>query len=122
MRHVKTAVIGAGFMGRVHAEAIRRLGNVEIAGVAGISGEEARRFGESIGVERTTGDYRTLLADPEIEAVHVCTPNALHHPVAKAAMEAGKHVVCEKPLTLSAAQARELVEIANKKNAVNCAA
>ncbi len=120
MRKVKTAVIGAGFMGRVHAEAIRRLGHVEIAGVAGISDEEARRFGRSIGVETTTGDYRTLLANPEIEAVHVCTPNALHSPVAKAAMEAGKHVVCEKPLTLSVAEARELVKTAKKKNVANC--
>lgn len=120
MRKVTTAVIGAGFMGRVHAEAIRRLGHVEITGVAGISAEEAKSFGESIGVERTTGDYRELLADPKIDAVHVCTPNALHHPISKAAMDAGKHVVCEKPLTLSAAEARDLVDIAKKKNLANC--
>jgi predicted dehydrogenase len=120
MRKLKTAVIGAGFMGRVHSEGIRRLGNVEVAAVAGISEEEARTFGQSIGVEKTTGDYRTLLSDPAIDAVHVCTPNALHHPVSKLAMEAGKHVLCEKPLTLSAAEARELVDIAKKKKLANC--
>jgi predicted dehydrogenase len=120
MKKLRTAVIGAGFMGRVHAEAIRRLGNVEIAGVAGISEEEAKSFGRSIGVERTTGDYRTLLDDPGIDAVHVCTPNALHCPVSKAAMEAGKHVVCEKPLTLTVAEAREMVEMAKKKKLANC--
>jgi predicted dehydrogenase len=120
MRRVKTAVIGAGFMGRVHAEAIRRVGNVDLVAVAGVSEEEAAGFGESIGVERTTGDYRTLLADPEIQAVHVCTPNALHYPVAKAAIEAGKAVLCEKPLTLSVDEARELVELAESKQVANC--
>ena len=64
MRRIKTAVIGAGFMGRVHAEAIRRLGHVDIAAVAAISEDEARRFGQSIGVERTTADYQTIVADP----------------------------------------------------------
>lgn len=120
MRKIKTAVIGAGFMGRVHSEAIRRLGNVEVAAVAGISDEEARGFGQSIGVERTTGDYRNLLSDPGIDAIHVCTPNALHYPVSREAMEAGKHVVCEKPLTLSAAEAREMVRIAAEKKLANC--
>lgn len=120
MRKIKTAVIGAGFMGRVHTEAIRRLGNVEVAAVAAISEDEAKRFGQSTGVEKTTADYRTILADKEIEAVHVCTPNALHHPVSKAAMEAGKSVLCEKPLTISAAEAQELVDIAQKKKVANC--
>lgn len=120
MRRVKTAVIGAGFMGRVHSEAIRRVGNVDLVAVAAVSAEEAAGFGESIGVERTTGDYRTLLADPEIQAVHVCTPNALHYPVAKEAIEAGKAVLCEKPLTMSVAEARELVELAENKQVANC--
>ncbi len=120
MRRVKTAVIGAGFMGRVHSEAIRRVVNVDLVAVAAATPEEAASFGESIGVERTTGDYRTLLADPDIDSVHVCTPNALHYPVSKAAMEAGKAVLCEKPLTLSVAEARELVQIAEAKNVANC--
>src|SRR5512140_2304989 len=76
MRRIKTAVIGAGFMGRVHAEAIRRLGNVDIVAVAAISAEEAARFGQSIGVERTTADYMSIVSDPGIEALHICTPNA----------------------------------------------
>ena len=122
MRRVKTAVIGAGFMGKVHSEAIRRLGHVEIAAVAGVSDDEASRFGKSIGVDRTTGDYKTILADPEIEAVHVCTPNALHYPVSKAALEAGKAVLCEKPLSMSVSEAEEMVKLAESKklaNAVN---
>ncbi len=120
MRKIKTAVIGTGFMGRVHSEAIRRLGNVEIAAVAGLTEDLAASLGREIGVERTTADYRTVLSDPEIEAVHICTPNALHYRIAKEAMKAGKHVLCEKPLTLSAAEARELVQIAKAAGVANC--
>ena len=120
MRKIRTGMIGAGFMGRVHTEAIRRLGNVEVAAVAGVSEEEARAFGQSMGIERTTGDYRKVLADPSIDAVHVCTPNVLHHPISKAAMQAGKHVLCEKPMAMSEAEARDLVEIARKTGLVNC--
>ncbi len=120
MQKIKTAVIGAGFMGRVHSEAIRRLGNVEIVAVAAVSKQEAEAFGKAIGVERTTADYREITSDPEIQAVHVCTPNALHYPVSKAAMEAGKAVLCEKPLALSVAEAQDMVAIAQARNVANC--
>jgi len=120
MRKIKTAVLGTGFMGRVHTEGIRRLGNVEIAAIAGSNDEKAKKFAAEVGVERSTGDYKTLLKDPEIEAVHVCTPNALHFPIAKAALEAGKHVLCEKPLAMSAAEAEEMVKLARAKNLANC--
>jgi predicted dehydrogenase len=120
MKKLKTAIIGTGFMGKVHAENVRRLGNVEIAAVAASSDEKARQFGESIGVERTTGDYHTLLQDPEINAVHVLTPNALHHSMCKAALGAGKHVLCEKPFTLTSAEAKELVDLAAKAKLANC--
>jgi len=120
MRKIKTAVLGTGFMGRVHTEGIRRLGNVEIAAIAGSNDEKAKKFAAEVGVERSTGDYKTLLKDPEIEAVHVCTPNALHFPMAKAALEAGKNVLCEKPLAMSAAEAEEMVKLARTKNLANC--
>ena len=67
-------------MGRVHTEGIRRLGNVEVAAIAASSDEKAQKFGEEVGVGRTTGDYRTVLSDATIDAVHICTPNALHFP------------------------------------------
>ena len=120
MRKIKVAVIGTGFMGRVHSEAIRRLGHVEVAAIADATQDLAERFARQIGVERATGDYRTLLDDPEIEAVHVCTPNALHFPISKDFMLAGKHVLCEKPLAVSSAEARELVEIATTQKVANC--
>lgn len=117
---MKTALIGTGFMGRVHAENVRRLGSVEITAVAGSSEARAREFGESIGVERTTGDYRELLRHPAIDAVHILTPNALHYPMCRAALESGKHVLCEKPFTVSMMEARELVELAAKTGLANC--
>jgi len=120
MRRVKTAVIGTGFMGKVHSEAIRRLGNVDLLAVAGSSDAEASRFANSIGIERSTGDYKTLLSDPELDAVHVCTPNALHYPMSKDAITAGKAVLCEKPLSMSVAEAEEMVSLADAKRLANC--
>jgi predicted dehydrogenase len=120
MRKIKTAIIGTGFMGGVHTEAVRRLGNVEVAVVAAENDELAAAFAKKTGVEKIVTDYRQVLQDPAIDAVHICTPNVLHFPIAKAAMEAGKHVLCEKPLAMSSAQGRELVEIAKQKKLANC--
>jgi predicted dehydrogenase len=107
-------------MGRVHTEGVRRLGNVEVAGIAASSASKARQFADELSVEESSGDYRDFLADPTIDAVHVCTPNALHFPMAKAAMEAGKHVICEKPLAMSTGEAAEMVRIAKERNLANC--
>jgi predicted dehydrogenase len=120
MKMLKTVLIGTGFMGKVHAENLRRLGNVEIASVAGSSEQRAREFGKSIGVNRATGNYHELLEDRTIDAVHVLTPNALHHPICRAALQAGKHVLCEKPFTVSLGQARELVDLAAETGLANC--
>jgi predicted dehydrogenase len=120
MRKIHIGIIGAGFMGRVHTEAVRRLGNVEVAAVAAVSDEEARAFGATYGIEKTTGDYRALLEDPAIEAVHVCAPNVLHHPIVMAALKAGKHVLCEKPMALSSAEARQMLELARSTGLAAC--
>ena len=120
MARIKTAIIGTGFMGGVHTEGIRRLGNVDIACIAGLTDELAAGFAKQIGVDKWTSDYKTILADPSIQAVHVCTPNALHYPISKEAMEAGKAVLCEKPLALDAQQAQDLVDTAARTGMVNC--
>jgi predicted dehydrogenase len=119
MKKLKTAVFGTGFMGRVHTEGIRRLGNVEVAAIAASSDAKARKFADELGVERSSGDYHSILADPEIVAVHICTPNALHFPMAMAALIAGKHVICEKPLATSAAEAGQLVAKAEEMGLCN---
>jgi predicted dehydrogenase len=120
MKKLKAAIFGTGFMGRVHTEAVRRLGNVEVVGVAGSTAERARKFADAQGIERATGDYHELLRDPEISAVHICTPNSLHFPMAKAAMEVGKHVMCEKPLASTVSEAETMVALAREKKLANC--
>ncbi len=107
-------------MGKVHIENLRRLGTVEIAALAGSNGDRARTFGKSIGINHTTGNYQELLEDSTIDAVHVLTPNALHYPICRAALEAGKHVLCEKPFTVSVEQAHELVHLAAQVGLANC--
>src|SRR6266404_2035343 len=120
MKEIKTAMFGTGFMGKVHTEAIRRLGNVEVAVVAGSSQAVAEKFAAAVDIPKATGDWESVLKDPAIDAVHVCTPNVLHYPMVKAALQAGKHVLCEKPLTMNSAEARELVALAEKKKLANC--
>ena len=108
---IRTAVIGTGFMGRVHLEALRRIPNVDVVAIAGTSLEKAKALGAGYGVAGTTDDWREVIANPAIDAVHITTPNDSHFPMAKAAFEAGKHVLCEKPLALSVAEARTLTEL-----------
>src|SRR6202522_3065769 len=120
MKKQKVAIFGIGFMGRVHTEALRRLGNIEVVGVAGRTVEGARKFAETLNIPRATGDYHDLLADADIDAVHICAPNALHAPMANAAMRAGKHVLCEKPLASSVAEAESMLALAQEKNLANC--
>jgi predicted dehydrogenase len=112
MKPIRTAIFGTGFMGRVHLEAVRRLQSVEVAGIAGRNADAAQRLGEGFSVPTIVTDYREVLRDPAIDAVHICTPNAQHFPMAKDALRAGKHVLCEKPLATSVEQAEELVSLA----------
>jgi predicted dehydrogenase len=116
----KVAIFGIGFMGRVHTEALRRLGNVEVIGVAGRTAEAARKFADSLGIERSTGNYQDLIADADVSVVHICAPNDLHYAMADAAMRAGKHVLCEKPLASTVADASSMVALAKQKGLANC--
>jgi predicted dehydrogenase len=112
---LRAAVVGTGFIGAVHVDALRRLG-VEVTGVVGSTPQRAAAKRLAPVYE----SYEALLDDPRVDVVHLTTPNHLHHAQAKAALEAGKHVVCEKPLTLTAAQSRELVELAERTGLVHC--
>jgi predicted dehydrogenase len=120
MPNLKAAVFGAGFVGRVHLEGIRRLGGVEVVALAASTADHAAKLAAELHVPRAEGDYRKILDDRSIDAVHICTPNALHFPMAKDALEAGKHVLCEKPLAMSTDEAREMVDLAKSTNRRNC--
>ncbi|MCL1855404.1 MAG: Gfo/Idh/MocA family oxidoreductase, partial [Clostridia bacterium] len=119
MRKVKVGVIGTGFIGPAHIEAMRRLGYVEVVALADINEEDARKKADALNIGTAYGDYKRLLSDPEIEVVHICTPNSLHYPMSKEALLAGKHVVCEKPLAMDSAQAKDLIKVAREKGLVN---
>jgi len=120
MKPIRTAIFGTGFMGRVHLEAARRVESVDVAAVVGRTDEAARRLGEGFSVPRMGRDYRDVLRDASIAAVHVCTPNAQHFSMAKDALQAGKHVLCEKPLTTSVEEAEELTSLAARQGLRNC--
>ena len=119
MGNINVGVIGTGFIGPAHIEALRRLGKVNVVALADVDEQTAKAKAAALGIERYYGDYKRMLADGDIEAVHICTPNNLHYAMSKEAIEAGKHVVCEKPLAISAGQGEELVNLAVKKRVVN---
>jgi predicted dehydrogenase len=108
------AVVGTGFMGRVHVDALRRLG-VHVAGVVGSSRERA----EAAGLAPAYDSFEAMLADTRVQAVHIATPNHQHHAQVKAAIEAGKHVVCEKPLAMSSEESADLLETARRSGLVH---
>ena len=101
----KAAIAGTGFIGRVHARSVRLAGG-ELVGVAASSPESAAAAATELGAQRRFDSAEELVRDPDIDVVHVCTPNHLHQPLAEAALAAGKHVICEKPLALDAAGAK----------------
>ncbi|HIC94381.1 MAG TPA: Gfo/Idh/MocA family oxidoreductase [Anaerolineae bacterium] len=109
MASIKAGVIGLGFIAPAHVEALRRLGDVEVVAVAGARHGTAEAKAAQLGVPRAYADWRDLVADPDVQVVHNCTPNFLHYEVNMAAIEAGKAIVCEKPLAMDAQQAAELL-------------
>ena len=115
LEQLRAVVVGTGFVGAVHIDALRRLG-VEIAGVVGSSPERARAKGLAPVYE----SLAAALADGAVDIVHLATPNHLHYAQAKEALAARKHVVCEKPLAVTSEQSAELAEAAERSGLVNC--
>ena len=119
MTKINAGIIGTGFIGPAHVEALRRLGNVEVAAVAERDADLAAAKAEELSIPKSYGDYRQLLADPDIQVVHNCTPNHLHFEVNRDILAAGKHVVSEKPLAMNSTESRELVRLAEKAGVVH---
>jgi predicted dehydrogenase len=115
---INAGVIGVGFIGVAHVEALRRIG-VNVVGVVGSSPERARAKADVAHLPRVYDSVDLLLADPRIDVIHVATPNNLHFEQVSACIAAGKHVVCEKPLTLTSDESAELVERASASGLVN---
>jgi predicted dehydrogenase len=115
---INATVIGTGYIGPVHIEALRRLNGVTVRGVADANVELARKTAERYNIAEVYRGWEEVLADPEVQVVHICAPNSLHFPMNKAALEAGKHVLSEKPLAMTVDQAKELTELAERKGLV----
>jgi predicted dehydrogenase len=112
-------IVGAGFVGPHHVDAVRRLGFVDVVAVAGSSQASADKKAEALGARKAYGSYDALLNDPDIQVVHNATPNYLHYPVNAAAIAKGKHVVSDKPLAMTAAEAKQLLDQATKAGIVH---
>jgi predicted dehydrogenase len=111
-------LVGAGFVGPHHVDAVRRLGFVDIVAVAGSTEASGRTKAEALGARRGYGSYQALIDDPDVQVVHNATPNHLHYEVTAAALARGKHVVSDKPLAMTAAQSKQLVEQARRAGVV----
>ena len=115
---IKVGIAGAGFIGPAHVEALRR-NNIPVVGLSEATAELAQKKAAEMGIEKAYPSYEAMIANPEITVVHLTTPNYLHHAEAKAALLAGKHVVCEKPLAMNSKESAELVKLAAEKKLVN---
>lgn len=111
MAEIGAAVVGTGFIGPVHVEALRRLA-IPVIGILGSSPASSRQAAETLRLPRAYSSYAELLADERVTVVHITTPNRLHFPMARDALQAGKHVLCEKPLAMNSRESAELVALA----------
>ncbi|HSM23296.1 MAG TPA: Gfo/Idh/MocA family oxidoreductase [Anaerolineaceae bacterium] len=110
-------VVGTGLMGIAHTNALR-WNDVHVEGVLGSSEDKSRKFADDFNIPRIYHTFEEMLEDPKLDVIHLTTPNQLHYPHAKAALLAGKHVVCEKPLTMTAKESGELLILSRDKQLV----
>ncbi len=115
---IKVGVAGVGFIGPAHIEALRRI-NIPVVGLVSSTPEKSQQKAAALGVPKAYASYEEMISDPEITAVHLATPNYLHYQQAKAALLAGKHVICDKPLAMNSRESAELVTLAREKGLVN---
>src|SRR5262245_56808441 len=108
---VRVAVAGTGFIGAVHARSAW-LAGARLVGVAASSPERGLLAAAALGAERSFATAEELVEAPDVDVVHICTPNHLHRPLTEAALAAGKHVICEKPLALDERGAQEMADAA----------
>ncbi len=111
-------LVGAGFVGPHHVDAVRRLGFVDIVAVAGSTEASGTQKAQALGARKGYGSYQALIDDPDVHVVHNATPNYLHYEVTSAALRKGKHVVSDKPLAMTAAESKKLVDEAKQAGVV----
>ena len=114
-KKINLAVIGTGWPGQQHARVMAEIPEARLYACADLDGARRAEFNATYSPEKCYGDYHELLADPELDAAIICLPNFLHFPATLAALEAGKHVLCEKPPTMNAAEMKVVHEEATKR-------
>ena len=114
---VRAGIIGVGFIGEVHARAVRSAGGT-LAAVADASPDLSEQAAQRLGAGWGAPSAEALVTSPDVDVVHICTPNHLHAPLVRLALEAGKHVICEKPLATLRADAEDLVAAAHAAGVV----
>ena len=119
MKKIGMGLVGPGFVAPHHIDAVRRLGFVEVVAIAGSSSASAAAKAAGLQVERSYGSYQELIADPDIAVVHNTTPSYMHFPVSMAVIEAGKHIISDKPLAISPQESRKLRDAAQAAGVVN---
>jgi len=119
VKRIGMGIVGAGFVGPHHVDAVRRLGYVDVVAVAGSTEASAKKKADALGARKAYGSYEALLDDPDVHVVHNATPNYLHYPVNAAAIAKGKHVISDKPLAMTAAEAKTLLDAAKKAGIVH---
>jgi predicted dehydrogenase len=116
MRRIEVAVLGVGYWGKKIVDEYTNIPGVKVKAVSDQMDKNLEFCRDRYGIENLYHDYREVLKDDDITAVNVCLPNSLHYQACKDALEAGKHVLVEKPITLSSKDGTELVELAGNKN------
>jgi predicted dehydrogenase len=112
MKKIGMGLIGPGFVAAHHIDAVRRLGDVDVVAIAGSSEESAKKKAREYKVDRAYGNFHGLIADPDVQVIHNTTPNYLHLPVTMAVLQAGKHVIADKPLAMNPEEGRKLRDAA----------
>jgi predicted dehydrogenase len=118
LHDIRAAVVGTGFIGVVHVDALRRLG-VHVTGMVGSGSPGTAERARAAGLPDLYPDFDSMLQDGRVDVVHLATPNWLHLEQARAALAAGKHVVCEKPLAMTSAETAELLGLAEASGLVH---
>jgi predicted dehydrogenase len=115
---INVAIVGTGFMGGAHLDALRRIPGVDVVAIASHDRARADQLAKQFAIPHALDDWRALLDRSDVHAIHNCTPNNLHFEVNRAAMQAGKHVLSEKPLTMTSAESSELLRVARESGVV----
>ena len=117
MKQLRAGVVGVGFIGAVHIEQLRRLGNVEVVAIT--DSANAQQRADAMFVPKGYDNYKDMIDNEQLDCIHICTPNNTHHEIAMYAMQRGVHVVCEKPMTCTVQEAKEMRDFAKAKGLVN---